>query len=88
MTIPGRGSISFPVAIFRRSRKSLRRSSVPAFGSQTSRSFGCTMPRRHATGESVFLPIAARYPDIYDERFCRMWEFYLARSEMSFRMEG
>ncbi|MEA1943437.1 MAG: cyclopropane-fatty-acyl-phospholipid synthase family protein [Pseudomonadota bacterium] len=23
--------------------------------------------------------------DLYDERFCRMWEFYLAGSEMSFR---
>ena len=26
--------------------------------------------------------------EIYDERFCRMWEFYLAASEMSFRQEG
>jgi cyclopropane-fatty-acyl-phospholipid synthase len=25
---------------------------------------------------------------IYDERFCRMWEFYLAGSEMSFRHDG
>jgi cyclopropane-fatty-acyl-phospholipid synthase len=25
---------------------------------------------------------------IYDERFCRMWEFYLAGSEMGFRREG
>ncbi|MEE9140948.1 MAG: cyclopropane-fatty-acyl-phospholipid synthase family protein [Alphaproteobacteria bacterium] len=25
---------------------------------------------------------------IYDERFCRMWEFYLAASEMAFRHEG
>ncbi len=25
---------------------------------------------------------------IYDERFCRMWEFYLAGSETSFRHEG
>lgn len=25
---------------------------------------------------------------IYDERFCRMWEFYLACSEMSFRYAG
>ncbi len=23
--------------------------------------------------------------ELYDERFCRMWEFYLASSEMSFR---
>lgn len=25
---------------------------------------------------------------IYDERFCRMWEFYLAASEMAFRQEA
>jgi cyclopropane-fatty-acyl-phospholipid synthase len=26
--------------------------------------------------------------DLYDDRFCRMWEFYLAASEMSFRYAG
>lgn len=26
--------------------------------------------------------------ELYDERFCRMWEFYLAASEMSFRYLG
>ena len=26
--------------------------------------------------------------DLYDERFCRMWEFYLAGSEISFRNQG
>ena len=25
---------------------------------------------------------------LYDERFCRMWEFYLAGSELSFRVDG
>jgi cyclopropane-fatty-acyl-phospholipid synthase len=25
---------------------------------------------------------------LYDERFCRMWDFYLASSEMAFREEG
>ena len=25
---------------------------------------------------------------IYDERFCRMWEFYLASSEIAFRHLG
>ena len=29
-----------------------------------------------------------RAAEIYDERFCRMWEFYLAASEMAFRGEG
>jgi len=25
---------------------------------------------------------------LYDERFCRMWEFYLAGAEMAFRWQG
>jgi len=25
---------------------------------------------------------------LYDERFCRMWEFYLAASEVAFRQQG
>jgi cyclopropane-fatty-acyl-phospholipid synthase len=30
----------------------------------------------------------ARIAALYDERFCRMWEFYLASSELSFRRLG
>jgi cyclopropane-fatty-acyl-phospholipid synthase len=30
----------------------------------------------------------ARAAEIYDERFCRMWEFYLAGAEMAFRHDG
>jgi cyclopropane-fatty-acyl-phospholipid synthase len=30
----------------------------------------------------------AKAAEIYDERFCRMWEFYLAASEMAFRFSG
>ncbi|HTO42166.1 MAG TPA: cyclopropane-fatty-acyl-phospholipid synthase family protein [Rhizomicrobium sp.] len=30
----------------------------------------------------------AEVAKVYDERFCRMWEFYLAGAEMSFRREG
>ncbi len=26
--------------------------------------------------------------ELYDERFCRMWEFYLASCEMAFRRMG
>ncbi len=26
--------------------------------------------------------------ELYDERFCRMWEFYLASCEMAFRQQG
>jgi cyclopropane-fatty-acyl-phospholipid synthase len=29
-----------------------------------------------------------RAKNIYDERFCRMWEFYLASAEMGFRHQG
>ena len=30
----------------------------------------------------------ARIRELYDERFCRMWEFYLVTSEMAFRYQG
>jgi cyclopropane-fatty-acyl-phospholipid synthase len=30
----------------------------------------------------------ARIAELYDERFCRMWEFYLAGSEMAFRHDS
>ncbi len=30
----------------------------------------------------------ARAAALYDERFCRMWDFYLASSEMTFRYDG
>jgi cyclopropane-fatty-acyl-phospholipid synthase len=30
----------------------------------------------------------AKVAGLYDERFCRMWEFYLAGSEMAFRCDG
>jgi cyclopropane-fatty-acyl-phospholipid synthase len=35
-----------------------------------------------------FLANRAKLRERYDERFCRMWEFYLAVSEMSFRYGG
>jgi cyclopropane-fatty-acyl-phospholipid synthase len=30
----------------------------------------------------------AKAAALYDERFCRMWEFYLAGAEMGFRYDG
>jgi cyclopropane-fatty-acyl-phospholipid synthase len=30
----------------------------------------------------------AEVAQLYDERFCRMWEFYLAISELAFRYRG
>src|SRR5579863_2074827 len=35
-----------------------------------------------------FLARRAEAAAMYDERFCRMWEFYLAGSECTFRFEG
>jgi len=35
-----------------------------------------------------FLANRQRAIELYDERFCRMWEFYLAGSEMAFRRMG
>ncbi|UDL95928.1 cyclopropane-fatty-acyl-phospholipid synthase family protein [Lichenihabitans sp. PAMC28606] len=35
-----------------------------------------------------FLQRKGELGSLYDERFCRMWEFYLAASEMSFRHGG
>lgn len=35
-----------------------------------------------------FLRNLALIRETYDERFCRMWEFYLAGSEMAFRYDG
>jgi cyclopropane-fatty-acyl-phospholipid synthase len=35
-----------------------------------------------------FLVNRRRLRELYDDRFCRMWEFYLAASEMSFRHMG
>ena len=37
---------------------------------------------------SAFSPTATRAKAIYDERFCRMWEFYLAASERPSAMPG
>jgi cyclopropane-fatty-acyl-phospholipid synthase len=35
-----------------------------------------------------FLANRERIRQLYDERFCRMWEFYLAASEIAFRYQG
>jgi cyclopropane-fatty-acyl-phospholipid synthase len=35
-----------------------------------------------------FMANRQRLLDLYDERFCRMWEFYLAGAEATFRYSG
>ena len=44
-----------------------------------------TTPRRWRTGRAASRPTAPRSREMYDERFCRMWEFYLISAEMMFR---
>ena len=39
-------------------------------------------------GGSASWPTATTVERIYDERFCRMWEFYLAAAEMAFREQA
>ena len=55
--------------------------------SPTSRSCACTTPRRCAPGASASVANRDEVAAIYDERFCRMWEFYLAGSEVAFRYQ-
>ncbi|WP_082512552.1 cyclopropane-fatty-acyl-phospholipid synthase family protein [Afipia sp. Root123D2] len=40
------------------------------------------------TWRERFLARRGEVVNLYDERFCRMWELYLASSEMAFREEG
>ena len=61
---------------------------APACWSPTSRSCGCTMPRRSRHWRERFLAHREEVERIYDQRFVRMWEFYLAASEMSFREQN
>ena len=44
------------------------------------------MPRLLRHWRERFLAQRDEVKAIYDERFCRMWEFYLAISEASFRL--
>lgn len=41
-----------------------------------------------ADWRSRFVANWDRARQLYDERFCRMWEFYLASAEMGFRYQG
>ncbi len=46
------------------------------------------MRARCANGTTASRATASAAKEIYDERFCRMWEFYLAASECAFRFAG
>ena len=46
------------------------------------------MPKPCATGAADFIANRDTIASLYDERFCRMFEFYLCGSEIAFRREG
>ena len=71
-----------------RCRRCCRRSRAPACWSPTSRSCACITPRRSRHWRERFLAHREEVERIYDQRFVRMWEFYLAASEMSFREQN
>ena len=49
----------------------------------------CTTPTRCKAWRERFVANWDEVAELYDERFCRMWEFYLAGSEAFFRcMDG
>ena len=52
--------------------------------------FGAAALCRYAEGvaRAVSSPIFDEVKQLYDDRFCRMWEFYLAASEAAFRVYG
>ena len=57
------------------------RREVAASWSATPRSCRCTTPRPPGNGAAASSPTASAVLELYDERFIRMWEFYLAGSE-------
>ena len=60
------------------------RRSATGCGSPTTKSCGCIIITPSGTGGSASRQTATRRLKIYDERFCRMWEFYLAAVELEF----
>jgi Mycolic acid cyclopropane synthetase len=46
------------------------------------------MPRRSRPWRARFLAHRDEVERLYDQRFTRMWEFYLAASEMAFREQA
>ena len=61
---------------------------APDCWSPTSRSCACITPRRCKHWRERFLAHREEAERIYDPRFVRMWEFYLAASEMAFREQA
>ena len=72
----------------RRCRRSCRRSSAPACGHRHRDPAPALCRDAARTGARASSPTASASRALYDERFCRMWEFYLAGSEIAFRYEG
>jgi cyclopropane-fatty-acyl-phospholipid synthase len=84
---PGSASTSSPAATARRSRKCCPGSRRPGSGSPTSRCCGLHYAETIKHWRANFEKHRAEIKALYDERFCRMWEFYLIGSELSFRYD-
>ena len=85
--IPGWRSTYFRAVPVRLSQRWRRSSKDRGSCSRISRFFGCTMRTPCERGGNGFLPIARRRRRSTDDRFCRMWEFYLAGFEAAFRFD-
>jgi len=46
------------------------------------------MPTPGFCGDGRFLANRSKIAEVYDDRFCRMWEYYLCGAEMGFRYGG
>ena len=46
------------------------------------------MPKLYTNGGNIFQARRKEAQMLYDEEFCRMWEFYLVAAEIGFRQNG
>ena len=86
--IPGCANTSSPAAIRRRCRRSCRWSSGLRLWITDIEILRLHYAETLQAGARASSPTRDRVRALYDERFCRMWEFYLAGSEIAFRHRG
>ena len=75
---PGSANTSSRAATSRPCRRCMPAIERAGLWSPTSRSCACTTPRRCMHWRDAFVANRDKAKALYDERFCRMWEFYLA----------
>ena len=84
---PGSTSTSSPAGSSPHFPRSSRRSSARGSSSPTSRCLRLHYAETLANGAARFMARRAEAAALYDERFCRMWEYYLAGCEAAFRFQ-